>query len=83
MNENVLAKDCSTGSSLGASTNTPQRPYTTEGTAASRSIRIVSGPRSRRGHSSVTNSEPASAIGRPMISARIEVTRVPNSSGKP
>ena len=53
MNENVLANHFSAGSSFGASTNTPHNPYTTDGTAASRSTRIERGLRSRRGHNSL------------------------------
>src|SRR4051794_25140216 len=63
------------------STNTPQRPYTTEGTAASSSTITVSGPRSRRGQSSVTYSAVATATGTPMTSATADVMSVPTSSG--
>ena len=83
MNENVLANHFSAGSSLGASTNTPQSPYTTDGTAASRSTRIVSGPRRRRGHSSLMYRAVPTATGTPRISAMIDVTIVPNSSAPP
>src|SRR5450755_1689589 len=83
MKENVLATHFSAGSSLGMRTNTPHRPYTTEGTAASRSTSIDNGPRARSGHSSVRNRAVATAIGTPMISAIAEVTIVPNSKGAP
>src|SRR4051794_29902170 len=63
------------------STNTPQRPYTTEGTAASSSTITVSGPRSRRGQSSVRYSAVATAIGTPMQSATADVISVPTSRG--
>ena len=42
---------------------------------------MVSGVRKRRGHSSVTNSAVATAIGTPMTRAMADVTIVPNSSG--
>ena len=83
MNENVLANHFSTGSSLGASTNTPHSPHTTDGTAASRSTTIASGPRMRRGHNSVRKSAVAIATGTPSRSAIPEVTSVPTTSGRP
>ena len=46
-------------------------------------MRIVSEPRSRRGHSSLMNTALATAIGTPMMSAMIDVTIVPNSSAPP
>ena len=42
---------------------------------------IVSGPRARRGQSSVTKSAAAIATGTPMLSATAEVIRVPTTSG--
>lgn len=83
MNENVLANHFSAGNSRGARTNTPHNPYTTDGTAARRSMRIESGLRSPRGHSSLINSALATAIGTPITSAMVEVTIVPNSSAPP
>ena len=83
MNENVFANHCSAGWIFGASTKIPHSPYTTDGTAASRSTRIVSTPRARRGHSSVTNRAVETATGTPMISAIAEVISVPTSSGAP
>ncbi len=59
----------------------PHSPYTTEGTAASSSIRIVIGPRTRRGESSVTYTAVATATGTPIKSASTEVISVPTSSG--
>ncbi len=83
MNENVFAIHFSKPWSFGASTNTPHRPYTTDGTAASRSTSIPIGPRARRGHSSVMNSAAATATGTPIISAIVEVISVPTSNGRP
>ncbi len=64
------------------STKKPHRPYTTEGTAASRSTRTESGPRMRRGASSVMYSAVATAIGTPISSAIAAVTSVPTSIGR-
>ena len=83
MNENVLANHFSAPSSLGARKKTPHSPYTTEGTAASRSMTPASGPRTRRGHSSVRNSATETATGTPITSATPDVIRVPTSSGAP
>ena len=79
--ESLSAIHCSAGCSLGARKKMPHRPYTTEGTAASNSIRIVTGPRMRSGHSSVTYKAVATATGTPMINASPEVMRVPTTSG--
>ena len=65
------------------STNTPHSPYTTDGTAASRSTRIVAGARSARGHSSLMNSALAIATGTPITSASAEVINVPTTSAAP
>ena len=46
-------------------------------------MRIESGLRSPRGHSSLINSALATAIGTPITSAMVEVTIVPNSSAPP
>src|SRR5690349_2933663 len=83
MNENVLANHFSTGISFGARTKTPHSPYTTDGTAASRSTRIASGVRILRGQSSIRNNAVAIATGTPISSAIAEVTSVPNTSGRP
>src|SRR5919198_3596662 len=61
----------------GATTSTPQRPNTTEGTEASRSMMVVAGARSRRGASSVRNKAMPIEVGTAISSAISEDTAVP------
>jgi len=65
----------------GTRTSRPHRPQTTEGTAASRSTVIATGPEIRRGRISVTSRAIPRAIGTAMSRAIALVRRVPKMKG--